>query len=184
MPRHGQARRTALQHALLQTRSANSLANLKGIGTSIAHVTNPISDVCRDTEATHPPYWLADAAVTVSGPGVAWPSTRPADATVDPAAAVASAVSAHVTRWDTTGASFTINQPVDGWVWLDRAWYPSWGTTIDGQAVPTYRAMAGTLIRVPAGSHTIEQALMPFVRILKMRFCITSLSYSFMRAGM
>ncbi len=131
-------------------------------GAAIAHATNPVSDVCRDTAAAHPPYWLADAAVTVSGSGVSWPSTPPADATVDPAAAVASAVSAHVTRWDTTGASFTIDQPVDGWVWLDRAWYPSWRTTIDGQAVPTYRAMAGTLIRVPAGSHVIEQALVPW----------------------
>jgi hypothetical protein len=131
-------------------------------GTPVAHVDNPSSDVCRDGSATHPPYWLSDTAVTTGGPGVAWPATRPADATVDPAAAVASAVSAHVTRWDTTGASFTIDQPVDGWVWLDRAWYPSWRTTIDGAAVPTYRAMAGTLVRVPAGSHVIEQALVPW----------------------
>lgn len=131
-------------------------------GTPIAHLEDPASEVCRDTAATHPPYWLADSAVSVSGPGVAWPATRPADASVDPAAAVASAVSAQVTRWDTTGARFTIDQPVDGWVWLDRAWYPSWRTTIDGAAVPTYRAMAGTLIRVPAGSHVIEQALVPW----------------------
>jgi hypothetical protein len=131
-------------------------------GTAITHIDSPSSEVCRDTAATHPPYWLADSAVTVDSSGVSWLATRPADATVDPAAAVASAVSAHVTRWDTTGASFTIDQPVDGWVWLDRAWYPSWRTTIDGQAVPTYQAMAGTLIRVPAGSHVIEQALVPW----------------------
>jgi hypothetical protein len=56
----------------------------------------------------------------------------------------------------------TIDQPVAGWVWLDRAWYPSWRVTVDGQTVPTYRAMAGTLIRVPAGSHVIEESLVPF----------------------
>ena len=131
-------------------------------GTPIAHVDNPSSDVCRDTTATHPPYWLADSAVTVGGLGVSWPATRPANATVDPAAAVTSAVGAHVTRWDTTGASMTIDRPTDGWVWLDRAWYPSWRTTIDGQTVPTYQAMAGTLIRVPAGPHVIEQSLAPW----------------------
>jgi hypothetical protein len=130
-------------------------------GTPVTTISSPASTVCRDPAATHPPYWFADSAVSVSGPGVAWPSTRPADATVDPAAAVASAVSAHVTRWDTMGASMTIDQPVAGWVWLDRAWYPSWRVTIDGQTVPTYRAMAGTLIRVPAGSHVIEESLVP-----------------------
>jgi hypothetical protein len=131
-------------------------------GTPIMEVSAPASSVCRDAAAAHPPYWFADSAVSVNGPGVAWPSTKPADATVDPAAAVASAVSAHVTRWDTMGASFTIDQPVAGWVWLDRAWYPSWRVTIDGQTVPTYRAMAGTLVRVPAGSHVIEESLVPF----------------------
>ena len=59
------------------------------------------------------------------------------------------------------GASMTIDEPVDGWVWLDRAWYPSWRVTVYGQTVPTYRAMAGTLIRVPAGSHVIEELLVP-----------------------
>jgi Gpi18-like mannosyltransferase len=131
-------------------------------GTLVTTIPSPQATVCRDPAATHPPYWFADSAVAVSGPGAAWPSTRPVDAMVDPAAAVASAVSAHVTRWDTMGASMTIDQPVAGWVWLDRAWYPSWRVTVDGQTVPTYRAMAGTLIRVPAGSHVIEESLMPF----------------------
>ena len=130
-------------------------------GTVIASIPSPQSTVCHDPAATHPPYWFANSAVAVSGPGAAWPATKPADATVDPAAAVASAVSAKVTRWDTMGASMTIDQPVDGWVWLDRAWYPSWRVTVDGQTVPTYRAMAGTLIRVPAGSHVIEESLVP-----------------------
>ncbi len=131
-------------------------------GTPLAQVTDPTSTVCRDTAAAHPPYWFAAAAVTVSGPGAAWPATRPVDATVDPAAAVASAVSANLTRWDTTGAAMTVDQPTDGWLWLDRAWYPSWRVAIDGQTVPTYRAMAGTLIRVPAGSHVVEESLVPF----------------------
>ena len=157
---------------LQNTDSATALRQAVGIdtivtfgkpcpGTLVVAIPSPDSTVCRDSSATHPPYWFADSAVSVSGPGAAWPATKPADATVDPAAAVASAVSAHVTHWDTMGASMTIDQPVAGWVWLDRAWYPSWHVTIDGQTVPTYRAMAGTLIRVPAGSHVIEESLVP-----------------------
>jgi len=130
-------------------------------GTLVVAIPSPESTVCRDPAATHPPYWFADSAVAASGPGAAWPATKPVDATVDPAAAVDSAVSARVTRWDTMGASMTIDQPVDGWVWLDRAWYPSLRVTIDVQTVATYRAMAGTLVRVPAGSHVIEESLVP-----------------------
>ena len=131
-------------------------------GTLVAHIADPVSDVCRDSAAARPPYWLSDAAVTVDGPGAGWPAITPVDASVDPSAALASAVSARITRWDTTGASMTIDQPSAGWIYLDRAWWPGWRTTIDGQTVPTYRAMAGTLVRVPAGQHQIEQDLVPW----------------------
>jgi hypothetical protein len=135
-------------------------------GTILAEVQDPVSSVCRDASAARPPYWLADAAVRDNGQGTQWPAIRPVDASVDPATALASAVSADVTTWDTNGASIMIDQPTAGWLFIDRAWWPGWRTTVDGVAVPTYRAMAGTLVRVPAGRHRIDQTLVPWDAIV------------------
>ena len=157
---HGPANATALRRAV-----GIDVIVTFGIpcpGTIVAEVQDPVSSVCRDTSAARPPYWLAAVAVLDNGQGTQWPGIRPVDASVDPSAALASAVSADVTRWDTNGASMTIDQPTAGWMFIDRAWWPGWRTTIDGVAVPTYQAMAGTLLRVPAGRHQVDQTLVPW----------------------
>jgi hypothetical protein len=114
--------------------------------------------VCR-VAAIRPPYWLPQSAVTLgSGPGS---PLRPQEADID-LSAIGSAVPAQQVGRDPFGLSAVIDAPAGGWVWLDRAWWPAWHTTVDGGQTSVVRALGGQLIAVPAGHHTIRQWLLPW----------------------
>ena len=81
---------------------------------------------------------------------------------MDVAAALANAVPlTTLERNDATGR-FAVFAPSDGWVYIDRSWWPTWQTTVDGSPVQTYRALGGQLIFVGAGQHVIEQSMVPW----------------------
>lgn len=129
-------------------------------GAPIATLDQPRSTVCR-TPALKPPYWLpADAASPLAGSTGS--PIRPVEATIDPGAVMAGAREATVASWDPSGDRFTIDAPADGWVWIDRSWWPAWRTTVDSRGVTPLRGLAGQLIPVAAGRHEIAQTLVPW----------------------
>jgi hypothetical protein len=130
-------------------------------GQAVAAVADQNAAVCHLTDSLRPPYWIPDAAVVATG-AATWPSLKPVDAEVSLTQALESARPASVERFDTLSARFTIDAPSDGWIFIDRAWWPAWRTTVDGEVAPAFRAMAGQLVRVTAGQHVIEQSLVPF----------------------
>jgi hypothetical protein len=129
-------------------------------GTQTASSADEKATFCRDDAALRPPYWIPLAAATaadaVSGP------LKPREATMDLAAVEASAVSLDVLTRDAEGLWAFVEAPADGWVWIDRAWWPGWTTTVDGQPVEALQALGGQLVRVTAGHHEISQALVPW----------------------
>jgi hypothetical protein len=46
-------------------------------------------------------------------------------------------------------------------VWLDRAWWPSWSVTVDGEPVAPVRGLGGMLAPVTAGRHEVSATLQP-----------------------
>jgi hypothetical protein len=129
-------------------------------GTTLATLEQPRSTVCR-LAALRPPYWLP-ASAALPDPGSTGSPIRPVDASVDPAGVIDGFREATIEAWDPTGDRFTVDAPADGWIWIDRAWWPAWRTEVDGHDVTSLRAMAGQLIPVPAGRHEIRQTLVPW----------------------
>lgn len=125
--------------------------------TSTAHV-------CRGPAAPAGPSWLpATAAAAGEASGSA---LRPREATLDAAAAAAGARSAVVTARDDGQGRYEVDAPADGWAWIDRAWWPAWLTTVDGEPATALRAAAGRLVPVPAGRHRVEERLVPWDALL------------------
>lgn len=127
----------------------------------IAAVADQDASFCRVRGALDPPYWIPTTAATTALAPAAGP-IRPADMTVDPVDALADARPAGVARRDPTSLVATVDAPADGWVWVDRAWYPTWRTTVDGREVAVARALGGRLIPVGAGRHEIREDLLPW----------------------
>ncbi len=122
------------------------------------HVT-----VCR-TDAARPPYWLPAGAVAPdAAPGSL---VRPQEATIDPATRIEDLRPATVASWTAGDGAFSVDAPADGWVWIDRAWWPAWRTEVDGAPVTALRALGGQLIPVTAGRHEIRQSLIPWEVLL------------------
>jgi hypothetical protein len=130
-------------------------------GQTVATVDDQNATVCRPPDTLRPPYWIPDSAVAATGTTI-WPALTPADAEVSAAQALESALPATVEAFDTVSARFVVDAPADGWLFIDRAWWSAWRTTVDGQVAPAFRAMAGQLIRVPGGRHVVEQSLIPW----------------------
>ena len=130
-------------------------------GTTIGEVAQDRATICRVEDALRPPYWIPAADVTFPDPAAGSP-IRPREATISLPAALADARPASVKRLDPSTLEATVNAPADGWVWIDRAWWPAWRTTVDGQSVSADRALAGQLLPVRAGRHEIRSELVPW----------------------
>lgn len=115
---------------------------------------------CRDEAALRPPYWIPLAAAT-AGDAASGP-LKPREAAMDLAAVAASAVPLDVLTRGAGSLWATFTAPGDGWVWIDRAWWPGWTTTVDGDPVEALQALGGQLVLVTAGHHEISQALVPW----------------------
>jgi hypothetical protein len=68
-----------------------------------------------------------------------------------------------------------VDAPADGYVWIDRAWWPAWRTTVDGAPVETARALAGQLVAVPAGHHVVRQDFVPWDALVGAAFGLVAL---------
>jgi hypothetical protein len=117
--------------------------------------------ICRNDGALRPPYWVPASAVLATLGGGSLPIT-PVDAIVDPGLAIKSNAAATVTSWDEGSASIQVNAPADGYVYIDRTWWPGWLSTVDGASVLSERLWGGQLVPVSAGAHTIEQRFVPW----------------------
>jgi hypothetical protein len=116
--------------------------------------------VCRDDSALHPPYWLPLSAVLsiTDGGGVISPRV----AIVNPIAVVKSSVPAAASSWSQDATAVRIDAPADGYVFMDRTWWPGWQVTVDGAPVSPLSSMGGHLIPVSAGPHAIAEHLLPW----------------------
>ena len=129
-------------------------------GEPVAESTAEGAVLCRDEATLRPPYWVPTRVASVrlaSGSPI-----RPTDAEIDPADLPGTAVPARVGERSSTELLAEIEAPADGWVWIDRAWWPAWRTSVDGAPVEAVRALGGQLVPVSAGRHAIEQALVPW----------------------
>ena len=131
-------------------------------GLEVATSTREKASICR-VGALSPPYWLPESSVTLE-PGETSP-IRPHDAEIDLAALDPAVPPVQVTR-DEAGMTATIDAPADGWVWIDRAWWPAWHTTVDGAGASVARALGGQLVHVEAGRHVIRQWLLPWEALI------------------
>lgn len=128
-------------------------------GAITARVRSDDAYICT-VDALTGPYWIPRAAARVGGEAtVPWRAT---EATIDATFAARSAVAVQVDHRSTTELRLTVDAPAEGWVFIDRAWWPAWMTWVDGLAVTPARALAGHLVRVPPGRHVVIQRLLPF----------------------
>ena len=116
------------------------------------------ANICHLGGALLTPYWLPDSAVTAlaADPGS---TLHPVEARFAPHTALSSSKPAVIVDWSPNGDRLLILAPTNGWVFISRAWWPAWLTTVDGVGVSTRRALGGQLVRVSAGSHVIDQRL-------------------------
>jgi hypothetical protein len=126
-------------------------------GRQVADVPGMGATLCRVDDRLSPPLWLPQSAVrTLDGEhGVP-------EAAVDVARVVDSArpVEPTVDRAWTTELNVDVEE--DGWIYIDRAWWPGWRATLDGADAPVHAGAGGQLVRVPAGSHALTMSLVPW----------------------
>ena len=130
----------------------------------VSSVPDEQASICRDA-ALRPPYWLPADVVTVDSTTTGT-AIRPQEAEIDATrlAQVASSIEDVVD--DGLDRTARLDAPADGWVWLDRAWYPTWRLSVDGAPVEALRALGGQLIPVSAGQHEIRQDFVPWDALL------------------
>jgi hypothetical protein len=130
-------------------------------GTPVAEVPEQSAALCRVEDGLAAPYWLARDAVA---DGPARPGVPRAD--VDLARLVATARPVEDVEDSLTALRLIVDVDEDGWVYVDRAWWFGWITTVDGERASPRAALGGQLIAVPAGRHLVEMALVPWDALL------------------
>jgi hypothetical protein len=128
-------------------------------GEVAARVPDDHAEICRPPNTLRPPYWIPESAVRAVPPG-----TRPFDpgeATLDLQVVIARAGHATTDAWDDTHAVILVNAPAPGWVFIDRAWWPSWEITVDGRPARVLRALGAHVVHVEAGRHRLVEQLVP-----------------------
>jgi hypothetical protein len=111
----------------------------------------PIDDayVCRVTGGPTPPYWIPAEAARSSADHAALDFDR----------VLEEAIEAEMVRVTSLGHDVTVDAPADGWLFMDRAWWPGWSVTVDGQPAPVLEASGAQLVAVPAGTHRVVAEL-------------------------
>lgn len=139
-------------------------------GDELAALAADGATICRIADAVTPPIWLPADAV---GPGYVaaassaasrvrgWFGIEVVDHDVDIPSAIARGIPAFIEARDDGRGVFTVEAPAAGWVWIDRAWWPDWQTTVNGNRLTADRALGGQLVEVAAGPNRIEQRFVP-----------------------
>ncbi|MFO1539888.1 MAG: hypothetical protein ACKOTZ_05490, partial [Chloroflexota bacterium] len=149
--------------ALARAIGADTFVTFGGLpctaGVAVRAVPENDATICRLDGVLTAPWWIPADLVTrpATGGGLLTPVT----ATADAAAVVAAAVPAVTVARSADSGTFTVSAPADGYVFIDRSWYPWWEATVDGAAAETLALWSGQLIPVPAGEHTIVQRFVP-----------------------
>ncbi|HYH92006.1 MAG TPA: hypothetical protein VD763_02515 [Candidatus Saccharimonadales bacterium] len=140
-------------------------------GTDPVSVEADEAEVCRVPALTGP-YWIPEEAVPSDGRAAddGGSPIAPRDVVLDLAAAEAGAVPALMIGSSSGELALRIEAPADGYVWVDRAWWPSWTVEVDGHAVTPRRALGGQLVPVPAGGHDLTMRLVPWESIVGLVF--------------
>jgi hypothetical protein len=143
-------------------------------GRPISEAPDDDAFVCRDNAALRPPYWLpADRVTPAAGGGSV---VAPRDALVDVDRLADRAVSGGVVERGPASLSVELEARSDGYVWVDRAWWPAWRTEVDGVPTDSLRGLAGQLVPVGAGHHVVTQRLVPWEAMLGLGVGILGLS--------
>ena len=139
-------------------------------GDEVVALDADAATICRIADAVSPPVWIPAEAV---GPGYAAPVSGAArtirgwfgidviDHDIDLDIALASAVPVTVVARDDAMGTFTVDAPAAGWVWIDRAWWPEWQTTVNNNRLTVDRALGGQLVPVVFGPSRVEQRFVP-----------------------
>ena len=151
-------------------------------GRPLAVVAAEEATICRDDAALRPPYWIPADADQVEPAGDA-SLIRPHDAEMDAERTNATAIEQPPSARDPGTLTVEVDAPAAGWLWIDRAWWPAWRTTVDGTPVDAARAMAGQLVPVPAGASVVRQTFVPWDALLGLAVgvvaTIVSLAWAF-----
>jgi hypothetical protein len=130
-------------------------------GTAVGEVPEVGASLCRVDDRLAAPYWLArdavrDAPAASGAPG----------AEVDLGRLVASARPVEIVENTLTSLELSVDADEDGWIYVDRAWWFGWITTVDGERAGARAVLGGQLIAVPAGRHVVAVALVPWDALL------------------
>jgi len=143
-------------------------------GRPISEAPDDDALVCRDDAALRPPYWLPAELVTPAAGGGS--AVSPRDALVDVDRLADRAVSTGTVERGPGSLSVELEAPSDGYLWVDRAWWPAWRTEVDGVPTDPLRGLAGQLVSVGAGQHAVTQRLVPWEAMLGLGVGILGLS--------
>ena len=130
-------------------------------GQPIAAVEGERASICRDDAALRPPYWLPYSAVLGAVSAIDRQDVR-----IEYDVALATAVAQPPASRTESELTVEVNAPARGWLWIDRAWWPAWRTTVDGVDVAAARAVGGQLVPVSAGTSVVRQVLVPWDALL------------------
>jgi hypothetical protein len=128
-------------------------------GHDVRPLTQDAAVVCR-VDGLTAPYWLPADVVAVGDQGDS--PIAPRDATIDAVRAVDAARPGDVAVERPDELVVQVAAPSSGYVWIDRAWWPGWTVTVDGDRVRPLRALAGLLVPVGEGDHEIRLHLVPW----------------------
>jgi hypothetical protein len=128
------------------------------VGREVAFVASYAAHVCHLDNALKPPYWLPAQSV---GPQLVRSSSvvNPVDVSLNPVQVLTDAVPATVRSWDSGRAVIAVDSSKEGYLFIDRAWWPGWQVSVDGRPVTPLRALGGQLIPLAAGRHVVEEHL-------------------------
>lgn len=152
-------------------------------GDPVATIPGDDAVVCRDPSALRPPWWVpADRVLDPTGSsGLPW-VPRDREVRVEGIGGVAVPAT---TRGSGPGTfELVVDAPADGWVWIDRAWWPTWDLRVDGEPVRADRALAGLLVPVSGGPHEIRASLVPWDALGGLAFGIVGLLVALRWAGL
>ncbi|MEO8463106.1 MAG: hypothetical protein ABI555_07825 [Chloroflexota bacterium] len=131
-------------------------------GVQVAKVEDNQAAICRDPLAARPPYWIPRDAVIETSPEHIESAIQPNDAVIDVTRVATSSIAATVSSRDEGSAVFAMDAPAPGWLFVDRAWWPAWQTTINGSSLAPSRAEGGQLFAVGGGLLMVHQELVPW----------------------
>jgi hypothetical protein len=148
-------------------------------GQQIASVPSEKAAICH-VVGPRPPYWIPSSAVRLTATEAS--PIRPQDAEID-VTSISQAAPAESAARDDTRLEATVDAPGPGWIWIDRAWWPAWHTTIDGSTTPVVRALGGQLLPVQAGRHVVSQRLLPWDALVGLVLGVAALAIAGVALG-